>query len=110
MRLVRLRLFSDPEEQVRILVEDNGPGISDEHIDRVFQPFFTTKLNGTGLGLATIFRLVEAQGAQVQVEAHGDLGGATFELIFPLSTTDSESMVSLGELSSFAFGDELDGI
>jgi two-component system sensor histidine kinase PilS (NtrC family) len=107
---VRLRLFADDSNHVRILVEDNGEGIDDEHLDRVFQPFFTTKAKGTGLGLATIFRLVEGHNAQVLVRPHGELGGATFELIFPPSSGDVPASVSLGELtSSYSIGGELDG-
>jgi signal transduction histidine kinase len=58
----------------RILVQDNGPGISATHLDRVLRPFFTTKPQGMGLGLALAHRIVERLGGSFQVmsvEGHG---------------------------------------
>ena len=71
---------------VVMFVEDNGPGIPDDNVDRIFQPFFTTKESGTGLGLATIFRIVEDHGARCVLIPSGELGGARFEVIFSVST------------------------
>lgn len=67
---------------VSVIVEDNGAGIGAADLDRVFQPFFTTKTQGTGLGLATIFRIVEAHNARVIASSGGTLGGARFEVVF----------------------------
>lgn len=72
---VRLRVHG-----TTLWVEDNGPGIAREHIDKIYQPFFTTRGEGTGLGLATLYKLIEAHEAQITTHAHGALGGATFEL------------------------------
>lgn len=52
---------------VALGVEDNGPGISVELADRVFQPFFTTKEHGSGLGLAICKNIIEAHGGQIWV-------------------------------------------
>lgn len=71
------------ERGVELWVEDNGPGIPAENLERIFQPFFTTKTSGTGLGLATLFRIVEDHGARCHVVGHGELGGARFEIVFP---------------------------
>jgi two-component system sensor histidine kinase PilS (NtrC family) len=69
---------------VVLRIEDNGPGISPDDLERVFQPFFTTKKTGTGLGLATIYRIVEDHDGQVEVLPHGgELGGACFEIVLP---------------------------
>jgi len=65
--------------QFRLTVRDTGAGIASEVMDRIFNPFFTTKEAGTGLGLAIVHRIVEAhEGTIVATNAEG--GGATFEV------------------------------
>ncbi len=64
-----------------LVVEDSGPGIADEIKGRIFEPFFSTKEGGTGLGLASVYSVVEAHGGMVTVE-RGTLGGARFSLLF----------------------------
>ena len=77
----RLRFSLKPEGIV--LVEDSGPGIPKEIRGRMFDPFFSTKQKGTGLGLATVHSIVEAQGGTIQV-GDSELGGAAFSLNFSL--------------------------
>lgn len=67
---------------VRVAVRDTGPGISDEAIDRIFNPFFTTRATGTGLGLAIVHRIIDAHGGSIAVENALD-GGAVFTLSLP---------------------------
>lgn len=68
-------------------VRDTGPGVSDEIVERMFNPFFTTRAAGTGLGLPIVHRIVEAHGGRVVVFNNTDSaqqpGGATFELHIP---------------------------
>jgi two-component system sensor kinase FixL len=61
----------------RISVEDNGPGIADDQIDRIFQPLTTTKTGGMGLGLSVTRTIVERHGGRLQV-SRSALGGAAF--------------------------------
>lgn len=75
---------------VECRVEDDGPGVSPEDRERVFDPFYTTKPpgEGTGLGLANALRLVEEQGGSLSVGDSPDLGGACFVLRLPVFEPD----------------------
>ncbi len=72
-------------KKVRISIADSGPGIPEEHLNKVFVPFFSTKSigKGTGLGLATCHGIITAHGGQIRVE-NNDMGGATFVVELPL--------------------------
>ena len=67
----------------RVTVEDNGPGISEADRERVFQPFFTTRSRGTGLGLAVVQKIVVVHNGRVAVGA-SSAGGASIEMVFPV--------------------------
>ncbi len=68
---------------VKILIADNGTGISRENLQKIFYPFFTTKNKGTGLGLAMVYRIVEDHSGTINVMSkEGE--GTTFELILPV--------------------------
>ena len=73
---------SEGQSWVEVGVRDSGPGVGDELESRIFEPFFTTKPSGSGLGLATVHQLVEAQGGTVLVE-NGEGGGAFFCVRLP---------------------------
>lgn len=72
---------------MEIAVSDTGVGIPSEQLGRIFQPFFTTKAHGIGLGLAIIRRLVEDHGGYICVEGHFGYG-ATFSIRLPLMIED----------------------
>lgn len=70
------------EGGVRIEIADTGPGIPPDLLEKVFNPFFTTKDRGTGLGLAIVHRIVEAHGGAVRA-SNGPAGGALFTVLLP---------------------------
>lgn len=84
---VIVRIFESPAEdaddEVAIEVTDKGRGISEENLARIFNPFFTTRTGGTGLGLPAVRRIVRAHGGRVEVRSA--LGkGSTFTIYLPL--------------------------
>ncbi len=68
-----------PARQFYLAVDDDGPGIPPEVMDRIFNPFFTTKDSGTGLGLAIVHRIVEAHDGSITA-SNRPAGGARFEI------------------------------
>ena len=70
-----------------ILVEDDGPGVPEEARDRIFDPYFTTKVDGTGLGLAIVKKIVVEHGGTIEVDASERLGGARFIVRLPAPTS-----------------------
>ncbi|MCM2358219.1 MAG: ATP-binding protein [Geobacteraceae bacterium] len=67
---------------VEISVADSGEGISPENMKKLFQPLFTTKANGIGLGLVVCRNLVEANGGRIGVASRPG-AGATFTVLLP---------------------------
>jgi signal transduction histidine kinase len=69
----------DAEGKFRLSIRDTGPGIAAANLDRIFNPFFTTKESGTGLGLAIVHRIIEAHDGTIAA-ANAPDGGAIFEI------------------------------
>ena len=73
-----------PQKLSRITVTDNGPGIPAASRERVFQPFFTSKRNGTGLGLALVQKIIVFHNGRV-VAGASPAGGASLQVTLPLA-------------------------
>lgn len=84
--VLKLEAVRVEDELVALRVVDSGPGVTDETIARMFNPFFTTRAAGTGLGLAIVHRIVDAHNGRVRV-FNNEGGGATVELVFPRTST-----------------------
>jgi PAS domain S-box-containing protein len=78
---VRTVLQASERDGISITVEDDGPGIDPEALAGIFHPFFTTKPNGTGLGLAVAKRIVEDHGGSLSTQERET--GATFQVLLP---------------------------
>lgn len=75
---------------VRIDVQDTGVGINPEQLERIFEPFYTTKQvgRGTGLGLAVSYALIKKHGGYIEVQSEVD-SGTTFSIYLPVQTEES---------------------
>jgi PAS domain S-box-containing protein len=80
--ILRLRTEAD-DAYVSISFVDSGQGISPEEIGQLFQPYFTTKQDGTGLGLMIVQRIVREHGGMIEVESNKDRG-TTFRVRLPI--------------------------
>ena len=93
------------EENVIIMVEDEGTGIAEEHLDKLFSPFFTTKQvgKGTGLGLAVTHGIVKMHRGQITVESNPDPEagptGTTFTISLPRFEGETTVPASLQEIT-----------
>jgi signal transduction histidine kinase len=73
---IRTKITADLRLNVEI--SDDGPGIPPDRLDKIFQPFYTSKKQGTGLGLATCKRIVSEHGGEIQVESELGCGTRVF--------------------------------
>ena len=77
------------DEEIEITIADTGPGIDAENLGKVFEPFFSTKKSGTGLGLALTHQIIHEHGGTIDVEStEGE--GTVFTLRLPATPCPSE--------------------
>jgi two-component system sensor histidine kinase PilS (NtrC family) len=74
---------NEDADAIRITVEDNGPGITPGKEEKIFEPFYTKRIDGTGLGLAIVKQMIGEHGGSIEV-GKSSLGGAKFTICFPL--------------------------
>jgi len=82
--VVRGRGTSGPEAYVRVSIRDYGCGIPADVLPRIFDPYFTTKAAGSGLGLATVYAIVAKHGGHIAVESNAGVG-TVFTIDLPAS-------------------------
>ncbi len=70
--------------QVRLIISDTGKGIEEKDISRVFEPYFTTKAQGTGLGLMIVERIIREHKGTIAVHSEAGIG-TQFEIVFPVA-------------------------
>jgi two-component system sensor kinase FixL len=86
-RRVVLRAQPDGARMVRVSASDRGTGLSAENLDRIFQPFYTTKREGLGMGLSISRTIIEAHGGRLWAENNPDRG-ATFHFTVPVAQVE----------------------
>jgi two-component system NtrC family sensor kinase len=74
--------YQTEKDRVRIIVMDNGKGIPEDVLPRIFEPFFSTKVKSTGLGLSVVYRIVKQHAGIIDVKSEGNQG-TTFTIILP---------------------------
>ncbi len=80
-----------PKECVRLTIRDEGMGISKAHLEKIFDPYFTTKQTGSGLGLATVHSIIYKHGGQISVDS--ELGvGTTFTILLHADNSVSQAI------------------
>ncbi|MGE0615820.1 MAG: ATP-binding protein [Bacteriovoracia bacterium] len=88
---VTWRMGGTDSGKVWICLEDNGPGVSEAMQIKLFQPFQTSRANGTGLGLSFVKRVMEEQGGEVTY-APGPEGGARFLMVLPAAVSQAAAL------------------
>ena len=76
------------DDGVLVEVRDSGPGIDRGNLERVFEPFYTTKTSGVGMGLSICRSIINAHGGRLWAEAN-DPRGAVFQFILPTAEVGS---------------------
>ncbi len=66
----------DPGEYIKVTIKDNGTGIEEEYLNKIFDPYFSTKQDGEGLGLATCYSIIKNHGGCIFVESEVGVGSA----------------------------------
>jgi hypothetical protein len=79
-----LRLACRPitRKRVEVVVEDSGVGVPPEHLQKIFDLYFTTKEKGSGIGLSMVYRIVQLHDGEVEVQSTPGRG-TRFRLVFP---------------------------
>ncbi|MGK6324410.1 DAHL domain-containing protein [Sphingomonas sp. DT-51] len=115
--IAETRAFShgalDPGCYATVTIDDDGPGVASSACPRLFEPFFTSKPGGTGLGLSTAWEIVQDHGGTIDVGS-GESGGARFTVWLPIAADGSSAPVGdgtgvllLGEESELAANEDL---
>jgi PAS domain S-box-containing protein len=87
VRKLSINTDQDKTGDILVAVRDSGPGIDAEQFDRVFEPFYTTKASGVGMGLSICRSIIGAHGGRLWVDANQ--GGTVFQFTLPTAQLDS---------------------
>jgi signal transduction histidine kinase len=83
---LRLGAAAASQKRVEIVCEDTGPGIKPEHLDKIFDLYFTTKQGGSGIGLSMVYRAVQLHDGEIQVQSIPGRG-TTFRVLLPQASS-----------------------
>jgi two-component system cell cycle sensor histidine kinase/response regulator CckA len=94
-----------PGEYVMLSIEDTGKGMTDEEKSKIFEPFYTTKASGYGMGLANVFGIVKQHNGFIECTSELD-AGSTFYIYFPAFAESAKGSGQIAELKDFPRGSE----
>jgi two-component system, LuxR family, sensor kinase FixL len=92
VREVKLQAQLDGAHLIQVAVRDCGPGLSGDKLDKIFQPFYTTKGEGLGMGLSICRSIIQAHGGRLWAENNPE-SGSTFFFTLPVETNGRGSRV-----------------
>lgn len=84
------------ENRYIIQVKDNGCGMNEYQISKIFEPYFTTKANGTGLGMTMVYKVIKEFSGEITVDSHEN-EGTIFTMIFPLPQKNKKLLTDEGK-------------
>jgi len=84
-------LYGEESALQRITILDNGAGIAEGSLGKLFRPFYTTKAHGTGLGLAVVQKIIVQHGGQVEARNRAE-GGAAFMVTLPVTAGEGKAV------------------
>jgi signal transduction histidine kinase len=87
-RMLSIKTEQTGPEGILVAVNDSGPGIDPQHLKRVFEPFYTTKNGGLGMGLSICRSIIDAHGGRLWADVDGPRG-AVFQFTLPAAHEDS---------------------
>lgn len=90
--LFKIRCYIKENKYI-IETSDNGCGMDSETLSKIFEPYYTTKANGTGLGMTMVYKIIKEFSGEIVVDSEKDLG-TKFTLIFPLPQKDKKLLTS----------------
>tara|TARA_B110000438_G_C15222519_1_gene397891 strand:- start:141 stop:509 length:369 start_codon:yes stop_codon:yes gene_type:complete len=73
------------DDKIEISVKDNGVGIDENKITKLFEPYFTTKEKGTGLGLSIVKKIIEDHGGLIKIKKNREMAGTKSLIIFEVN-------------------------
>ena len=79
---IKISVSSPSEKQISISVADSGEGIAENDIQKIFEPYFSTKRSGVGLGLAIVKKIIDEHSGQIEVESRSGKG-TRFTILLP---------------------------
>ena len=74
--------FLESNNQIKLTIKDNGIGVDEKKVSKLFEPYFTTKEKGTGLGLSIVKKIIEDHGGNIKIGKNKNMAGTTILLTF----------------------------
>ena len=93
--VIKINFIIDKDDLMKITIADNGPGIDEATIDKIFEPFFTARKNGTGLGLSIVKSIVESHRGNITAENIST--GAMFNIRLPIEYQEWKPEIGLNQ-------------